>query len=178
MQHWNPVIPKIIERIPWVRRYANVVGRALEQWSFEDRVTLLGDAAHTHGGAFAAGAALAIDDAYALSLAFDEILPPDGRVDEPVSPETLGRILGLYEATRRPHTAKVLDIVHQTREKARVRKSTGLVESDEEFRHRVAHRLDPVWLTEHDVEAAFEKVAVQRRVKGAVHPIEQEQARL
>ncbi|KAG9788873.1 hypothetical protein KCU88_g1632, partial [Aureobasidium melanogenum] len=63
---WHPVIPKIIDRVPWVRRYANVAGSALDQWSFQDRVTLLGDAAHTHGGAFAAGASLAIDDAYTL----------------------------------------------------------------------------------------------------------------
>ncbi|KAL4880253.1 hypothetical protein BJY04DRAFT_219256 [Aspergillus karnatakaensis] len=74
---WAPVIPKIISRIPSVRQYANVAGPELEGWTFADRVTLLGDAAHTHGSAFAAGVGLAIDDAYALGLAFDHVLPPD-----------------------------------------------------------------------------------------------------
>jgi hypothetical protein len=41
-----------------------------------------------------------------------------------------------------------------------------VAEKDEEFRTRIVERDDPVWLTEHDVEAAFTKVlsaAIVRR---------------
>lgn len=40
----------------------------------------------------------------------------------------------------------------------------GVEEPDEDLRARIAARLDPSWWTEHDVEAAFEKVfAAERR---------------
>ena len=167
LQDWHPVVPQIIDRIPWVRRYANFTGRELDQWSFDDRVTLLGDAAHTHGGALAAGAALAIDDAYALSLAFDEIFPPSQHLGhDMLGPQLIRRIFDLYESIRRPHTAKVLAHVHDSQAKARHRleqKLAGRPESDEYFRRRMVERSDPVWLTEHDVEGAFRKVAAQQR---------------
>lgn len=161
------MIPKIIERIPRVRRYANVAGRALDQWTFEDRVTLLGDAAHTHGGAFAAGASLAIDDAYTLSLAFDEVFPATEVINNDlVAPELIGRVLDLYERIRRPHTARVLAHVHDGRAKARSRFEQSLAgrpESDSEFRNRIATREDPVWLTEHDAEKTFIEVVAEDR---------------
>jgi salicylate hydroxylase len=96
--------------VPWVRQYANVAGAELEHWSFEDRVTLLGDAAHTHS-AFAAGVGLAIDDAYALGLAFDHVFPPSVAIGA-VTPIRIREVFDLYEATRRPHTGKVLAVVH------------------------------------------------------------------
>ncbi|KAL2419670.1 hypothetical protein ABEF95_002784 [Exophiala dermatitidis] len=171
---WHPVIPKIIDRVPWVRRYANVAGSALDQWSFQDRVTLLGDAAHTHGGAFAAGASLAIDDAYTLSLALNEAFPPSQVFEEPaVDPDRIGRAFDRYERLRRPHTAKVLTQVHDSRAKARKRfdnKLAGIAESDSDFRKRVADRPDPVWLTEHDAERAFrEAVAADRLLSRQNH---------
>ncbi|KAL4928108.1 FAD-dependent oxidoreductase [Aspergillus undulatus] len=78
---WALVVPRLIERIPWVRQYANVAGAELENWSFENGVTLLGDAADTHGGAFAAGVELAVDDVYALARTFDQVLPSSTRFD-------------------------------------------------------------------------------------------------
>lgn len=33
----------------------------------------------------------------------------------------------------------------------------GKVETDEELRQRVANRMDPWWISEHDVEEAFQK---------------------
>ena len=152
-----------------MRRYANVAGRALDKWSFEDRITLLGDAAHTHGGAFAAGAALAIDDAYALSLALDHVFPSGSEVGVgPIDPSHIALALDLYETTRRPHSARVLAIVHENRRKALIRqknRANGQPESDEEFRSRFANRTDPVWLTEHDVEQAFENVLSEKLSK-------------
>lgn len=182
IQDWNPVVPRIIERIPWVRRYANVAGRALDHWSFEDRVILLGDAAHTHGGAFAAGASLAIDDAYALSLALDEVFSPTtGRRGEKALLDQIHRVLDLYESTRRPHTAKVLAIVHENRQQSRARterRQAGQAETDEEFRNRVSGRSDPAWLNEHDVETAFRKVVQEKSLTAPIEPQVRQQARL
>lgn len=184
-QHWNPVVEQIIERVPWVRRYCNVAGRELDHWSFCDRVTLLGDAAHTHGGAFAAGVSLAIDDAFALALAFDEVFPPAwAPTIDVASPELIGQVFDLYETTRKPHTAKVIAFVYETRAKARARlekRRAGTPESDAEFRKRMANRGDPVWVNEYDVESAFRRVvadreAVQLASKTAAHI--QPQARL
>lgn len=143
-----------------MRRYVNIAGDALENWSFHDRVTLLGDAAHTHGGAWVAGVGLAIDDAYALSRTFATVLPPS-LPQAKVSPAQIAQIFALYEATRRPHVERVLSEIHKGSEKTAVlrrRAFDGLGgESDEDFRKRITNRGDPVWVNEHDVEAAFQK---------------------
>lgn len=157
-------IPTIIDRIPAgsLRRYANVAGAALDQWTFGNRVVLLGDAAHTHGGAYAAGASLAIDDAYTLYLAIQAVFAEAFPVEEPISVEKIARALDLYETTRRPHAAKVLSKVHSQRiktiERYKAAKESGVPESDEEFKARFLGRDDPVWLNEHDAEAAFRRV--------------------
>ncbi|EXJ86837.1 hypothetical protein A1O3_03791 [Capronia epimyces CBS 606.96] len=158
---WNSLVLAIIDRIPWVRSYTNIAGRVLDQWSFEDRVTLLGDAAHTHGGAFAAGAALAIDDAYALSLAFEEVFPSSGGIVPQKSvPDQLLRVFDLYEAVRKPHSSKLLAIVEAHRRNnlsQLAKRRSGHGETDEEFRKRYTARMDATWLAEHDVEATFRK---------------------
>jgi salicylate hydroxylase len=78
-----------------------------------------------------------------------------------VSPAQIGQIFALYEATRRSHVERVLSEVHKGRAKTAVlRRSVidGLGdESDEDFRKRITNRGDPVWVNEHDVEAAFQK---------------------
>lgn len=158
-----------------MRRYVNIAGDALENWSFHDRVTLLGDAAHTHGGAWAAGVGLAIDDAYALSRAFETVLPPS-LPQSVVSPTQIGQIFALYEGTRRPHVERVLSEVHKGRAKTAVlrrRAFDGLGdESDEDFRKGIINRGDPVWVNEHDVEAAFQKAldAQQRKLLARSQP--------
>ncbi|KAL5315124.1 hypothetical protein ACEPPN_017775 [Leptodophora sp. 'Broadleaf-Isolate-01'] len=163
---FNPLVRAIAARIPSVRRYANVAGAGLKHWTFSNRVTLLGDAAHTHGGAFAAGASLAIDDAYALYLALSTTIQTSAEV----SPERLAYALSLYETTRRPQSDRVLRVVHGmiTDHRGRMGRfwEEGVEEPDEEFRQRVAARLDPVWLTEHDVEKTFEKVLTASREVG------------
>jgi salicylate hydroxylase len=157
----------------------------LEHWNFEDRVTLLGDAAHTHGVAFAAGVGLAIDDAYALGLAFEHVFPPSVAIGA-VPPTRIREVFALYEATRRPHTSKVLAVVHEARAKTADRLQNlfaGEPVTDEDFRHRLTHRGDPVWVNEHDVGAAFKKVLEERALGQAtpntqVEDQAQEQSRL
>lgn len=51
--------------------------------------------------------------------------------------------------------------VHKDRVKTAVlrqRTFEGLGEEDGDFRKRIINRGDPIWVNEHDVEAAFQKV--------------------
>ncbi|KAH8881406.1 FAD/NAD(P)-binding domain-containing protein [Thozetella sp. PMI_491] len=179
-----PPIPTIIDRIPkgTLRRYANVAGAELDQWTFDDRVTLLGDAAHTHGGAYAAGASLAIDDAYTLYLAITAVFAEAQPISEPVSRYQIGRALRLYEATRKPHVAKVLKEVHAGRKSAAARsqkvRETGIPETDEAFVARFAQKGDPVWLNEHDASTAFRKALLQEVQATPTADVEEIVARL
>lgn len=131
------------------------------------RVALIGDAAHPHGGAFATGGSLAIDDAYALSLALFNVFPPAANATGALpSSEELVRALSLYERTRKPHTTRLLEVVHAQNEKSKERLRSGVVETDEQLRERMKNRADPSWLHDHDVEAAFRAVLEGDRVRG------------
>lgn len=147
---WNSVVKAMIDAAPDVRQYPNTFAAGLASWVLGDgRVTLAGDSAHAHGGAFAAGGSLAADDAYAFARAVAHVMPPD------VSPSgvRIEEALKLYEAARKAHTDRVLAIVHQGNKKMVER--VGKTETDEELRARMMGRSDPFWIHEHDVEAAF-----------------------
>lgn len=151
--------------MPYVKTYPNHAGTALSSLVFENRVALLGDAAHTHGGAFAAGGSLAINDAYALARALAHVWPPGEAFMKPTRQE-LGRALGLYDETRRPLVTRLLNVVHGNaqarRWAAEKRGEDGEGETDAELRIRIANRPDMSWLTEHDVDEAFEAVLARR----------------
>jgi salicylate hydroxylase len=121
------------------------------------RVTLVGDAAHTHGGAFAAGGSLALDDSHALGLAFKHVFASSG---SPVSQENIQQALNLYDQTRRPHTARLLSIVHGSINRKAPTFATP-EEEDEALRTRMRSRPDLLWLSEHDVEQAFKQVVIE-----------------
>lgn len=148
----------IVNAVPYTKTYPNHAGTALSSLVFEGRVALLGDAAHTHGGAFAAGGSLAINDAYALTLALAHVWPQEGKPTQ----EHLGKALTLYDETRRPLVTRVLDLVHGAAQKKRWTGVNGKdgekKETDAELRSRIANRPDMTWLTEHDVEAEFLRV--------------------
>lgn len=123
---------------------------------------MLGDAAHTHGGAFAAGGSLAINDAYALALSLAHVWPKEGAPTH----AQLRRALALYDETRRPLVTRVLDLVHGAAQKKRwtgANAENGEKETDEELRARISSRPDMTWLTEHDVEAEFRGVISRER---------------
>lgn len=165
-QGWNPVIEALLEAVPYVKTYPNFAGTALSSLVFDSRVALLGDAAHTHGGAFGAGGSLAINDAYALALALTHFWPPVPEQSNPTSNE-LGRALKLFDETRRPLVTRVLDTVHsqgQARRLAAANKANGKMETDDELRARIENRPDIVWLTEHDVDAEFQAVAARHHI--------------
>lgn len=118
------------------------------------RVTLVGDAAHTHGGSFAAGGSLALDDSLALGLAFKHAFPSGGFS---FSQENIQQALTLYDQTRRPHTARLLKIVHSLMNR-KIPIFATPEEEDEALRTRLKSRPDLLWLSEHDVEEAFNQV--------------------
>lgn len=155
IQDWNPVVRALTEITPSVRLYPNLsCAKSLDTWIFgSNRVTLIGDAAHAHGGAHATGGSIAIDDAYAFSLALSSVFPPTAK-EKPSSKE-IGKALRLYENTRKGHADKLLKMVRGANEKRVEKLRSGKVESDEELRARAKKGSDTNWLHEHDVVRAF-----------------------
>jgi salicylate hydroxylase len=155
------MVKALAEKTPDIRYYPNfAVDNSLDTWIFKDRITLIGDAAHAHGGAYATGGSLAIDDAYALSLSISSVF---NQVD--TNGPSVARIqtaLKLYERTRKPHADKLLELVHN-RNKNKVVHTGGLISSDSLTR-RAAERPDTVWLHEHDVVEAFNNAVQERKL--------------
>lgn len=152
---WHPRYRAIIDATPHTQLYPNSSAQALDTWILGDgRVTLAGDAAHAHGGAFAAGGSLALDDAWAFSAAIQEVFPAGGddRTSKPRG-DDIARALRIYEKTRKEHTDKVMAVVHQLNEKKLER--LGATQTDEDLRARMKNRYDPSWIHEHDVQLAF-----------------------
>lgn len=156
---WNPVVKALTEATPYVRLYPNFAGEPLDTWVFGSRVTLVGDAAHTHGGAHAAGGSLALDDAWALYLAFRHVLlagaAAPGRGGTSLNIQDIHRALTLYERTRRPHTERLVTSV------LAAAKAPGAPETDKALRQKMQSRPSTTWLTEHDVEATFARVLAE-----------------
>jgi salicylate hydroxylase len=151
------VVESIVNAVPHTKTYPNHVGTALPTLVFNGPIALLGDAAHTHGGAFAAGGSLAINDAYALALSLAHVWPQEGKPTD----KQVQRALVLYDETRRPLVTRLLDLVHGAAQKRRwtgTNTAIGEKEKDEELRARIANRPGMAWLTEHDVEDEFQGV--------------------
>ena len=149
---WHPTIKQLIEVSPYIKQYPNTFASSLDSWIHgEGRITYAGDAAHAHGGAFAAGGSLALDDAYAFTRAISHYYP-EGSTRKPRRQE-ISAALRLYERTRKPHTDRVLSTVHTNNKRAVER--IGKPETDEQLRMRMTSRADNSWIHEHDVEAAF-----------------------
>ncbi|KUI54724.1 6-hydroxynicotinate 3-monooxygenase [Cytospora mali] len=152
---WHPRYRAIVDATPWTGVYPNSAAHALDTWVLGDgRVSLAGDAAHAHGGAFAAGGSLALDDAWAFAASISHVFPPDAEsLSGPPTGEAIARALKIYESTRKAHTDRVMAVVHELNAKKVDR--LGLVPTDEELRARMQNRYDPSWIHEHDVQAAF-----------------------
>ncbi|TLS24978.1 hypothetical protein PpBr36_06921 [Pyricularia pennisetigena] len=175
---WHPTLRAIIQANPHTRVYHNAAADGLDSWVLGGgRVTLAGDAAHAHGGAFAAGGSLAIDDAWAFAQSIlhvfaGEVSPASVVVDAggsarwvsptpPLQPKQKGdkvaAALRLYERTRKQHTDRVQKTVANKNEATLQRLRTGVVETDQELRRRMRTRQDLAWIHEHDVVSAFIK---------------------
>jgi salicylate hydroxylase len=154
---WNPAVRKMIHASPTTRIYPNTAAPGLDSWIYgQGRVTLVGDAAHAHGGALAAGGSLALDDAYALAAALWHVFPPGANLGT----GEIQRSLALYERTRKTHTDAVISTVQKGNKaiNARLKKPR---ETDEELRERLKNRGDPYWIHEHDVVASFAEAVAE-----------------
>ncbi|KAE9373076.1 FAD/NAD(P)-binding domain-containing protein [Stipitochalara longipes BDJ] len=155
-KNWNPVVKSLTEVTPSIRYHPNFsCSGPLDTWVFGNRVTLIGDAAHAHGGAYATGGSLAIDDAYALYLSLISVFPILSR-EKPTLQE-IGTALRLYEATRKPHAEKLLKIVHAGNAAKLEKTRNGRIETDEQLRERATRGSNTAWLHEHDVVKTFEE---------------------
>ncbi|KAL1876850.1 hypothetical protein VTK73DRAFT_9152 [Phialemonium thermophilum] len=149
---WSPLVRSIVDAIPHTNVYPNRAGHGLDSWVLGGgRVTVAGDAAHAHGGAFAAGGSLALDDAWAFAQSILTVFPPDS--SRKPSAADLQKALRLYEKTRKSHTDRVLETVHKGNRKRTER--IGRRETDEELRARMKNREDVAWIHEHDVQFTF-----------------------
>jgi salicylate hydroxylase len=157
------VVKALTKVTPYIRYHPNFsCSSSLHTWAFGDRVTLIGDAAHAHGGAFATGGSLAIDDAYALYLSLNSVFA-DSAIRKP-SQQQIGKALRLYEATRKPHAEKLLKVVHAGNAAKSEKIRNGIVEADEELRARAARGSSTGWLHEHDVVKTFEDDAKEENL--------------
>ena len=148
----HPVVREMIDVSPYTRLYPNTFASSLATWVHGDgRVTYAGDAAHAHGGAFAAGGSLALDDAYAFALAILEVYP-SGSSHKP-SLTGIRSALELYERTRKSHTDRLLETVHAGNLK-KVQNAHKVV-TDEALRQSMTARANPSWMHEHDAEVTF-----------------------
>ncbi|KAF9636030.1 putative salicylate hydroxylase protein [Lasiodiplodia theobromae] len=186
---WHPLIRTLFARTPAssIRVYPNLAITApLPAHTFlGGRAVLIGDAAHPHGGAFATGGSLALDDAYALAQALRAVWPsPSGTAAAATAgggkpaKDRLAQATRIYEKARKPHTTRLLNVVHALTEKSRerLRRSDGGVETDEELRKRMKARAETSWLHEHDVDEAVRR-AVEAEL-GAVGGAGSVEARL
>ena len=92
---WNPELLSLMDRFETVFKWGLFDRDPIETWT-QGRIALLGDAAHPMMPTLAQGAAICIEDAYALGRHLDA-----GRADVVAA-------LGAYEAERRPRANRVV----------------------------------------------------------------------
>ncbi|TVY93393.1 hypothetical protein LAWI1_G001126 [Lachnellula willkommii] len=159
---WDPIIGQVLRTMTDIDAYPLDSAPWLEQLVRHDRIAFIGDAAHPTAGAFGLGAALGQGDSWALYRSLQQSYTGDGRnLTLPTGGQTapekhydLRRALGLYNETRRHFLGRVwlqqgLDGVDAA--------YIAQAASDEaqwirKFQERHKNQL---WMTEHDVEAAF-----------------------
>ncbi|KAF7524947.1 hypothetical protein G7054_g11235 [Neopestalotiopsis clavispora] len=170
-KNWSPAVQAIINAVPHTRIYPNSTAHGLDTWVLgAGRVTLAGDAAHAHGGAFAAGGSLALDDAWAFAASLYETITPDAVLVP--SARDITAALTLYERTRKPHTDRVMQVVaHMNANKVEQIRQQEMI-TDEDLRRRMKERADTTWIHEHDVTECF------RNALEATLAKEEQQARL
>ena len=175
---WGSLVKNLVNAVPHTELYPNSSSDSLPTWVLSgttnnipaDRVTLAGDAAHAHGGAFATGGSLALDDAWAFATAFQHVFPPTATA-KPSTADLLHAVK-IYEKTRKAHTDRLLRVVHASNN-ARVenlretRKANAVPETDEQLRARIRNRSDPTWLHVHDVQGTF-AAAVREVEQGSI----------
>jgi len=111
-----------------------------------------------------------------LYRSLDHIWPPSSAQTGKPTKAQLAQVFKLYEATRKPHLDKLLGIVHKniSGQKSNIDRVT--TETDEQLIRRVKERMNPSWISEHDVVAAFERAV--ERIEGREKTVKEPRARL
>jgi salicylate hydroxylase len=124
----------------------------------DGRVVFIGDAAHPHGGAFAAGGTCSVEDAYTVMRAVDHVQQKAqvGRL----SREELADAFDIYNECRYAHTLRVMKAAEAVR--AERRANAGRRLSDEEIKENAMKRGYFNWLALNDTEGVFQKVVAAR----------------
>ncbi|KAE9409276.1 FAD/NAD-P-binding domain-containing protein [Gymnopus androsaceus JB14] len=162
---WHPSVSTLVDRVPpdSIRVYPGSASNQIPPPVHAGRIALVGDSFHPHGGAFAAGGSLAIDDSIALFLSLQHIQQLESTASASqtklgkLSPANLSRALDLYAATRLPHVRKVFDAVERLRAGAQAAKADRYWD-EEKIRVWAKNKKEVVWLHEHDVHRAFADV--------------------
>ena len=157
-QGWHPTIQAIVERTPDIHVFPGWSSEVVPPPTSQGRIVLIGDSLHPHGGAFAAGGSLAIDDGRALYLALSHTEATSS--NEAQRPDRLSRALDLYKATRLPHIDKVMLAVKASRANAAKPDQPW---SEEKIREWARAKNSQAWIHEHDVIGAFKETLVANR---------------
>ncbi|KAJ3869229.1 FAD/NAD-P-binding domain-containing protein [Lentinula novae-zelandiae] len=158
---WNPWITDLLDRIPSnsLRVHPGWASNQVPPPVHAGRIVLLGDAFHPHGGAFAAGGSLAIDDSIALFLSLQHVQQQSSTPSTSSSSDAssdsrskLSHALDLYASTRLPHTGRVFSVVERMRDSVA---KPGRLWDEEKIQEWARDKKEVVWLHEHDVHRAF-----------------------
>ncbi|KAL7423383.1 hypothetical protein Q5752_002686 [Cryptotrichosporon argae] len=147
--NWHPSVHRLAVAVPRINVYPDYHGPALPQLN-HGRAVLIGDAGHPHGGAFAAGGTMGVEDGYTLGLcvaaAAERGLELDWAWD-------------VFNACRLDHVNRLVAAATQLREQRRERE--GRLLGDDEIERIVHARNDVKWLADNDAEAVFRRTLAE-----------------
>ncbi|KAJ4485602.1 FAD/NAD-P-binding domain-containing protein [Lentinula aciculospora] len=163
---WCPWITTLLDRVPpdSVRVHPGWASDQVPPPIYAGRIALLGDAFHPHGGAFAAGGSLAIDDSIALFLSLQHVQQLSSTTSSAssslesqvrlsgLSSSELCHALNIYASTRLPHVREVFGAVEQMRRNAA---KPGRLWDEAKIQEWAKNKKEVTWLHEHDVHRAF-----------------------
>ncbi|TVY20501.1 6-hydroxynicotinate 3-monooxygenase [Lachnellula arida] len=159
---WDPIIGQVLRTMTDIDAYPLDSAPWLEQLVRHDRIAFIGDAAHPTAGAFGLGAALGQGDSWALYRSLQQSYTGDGRnltlpTGGKTAPEKhydLRRALGLYNETRRHFLGRVW--LQQGLDGVDAAYIAQAASDEAQWIRRFQERhKNQLWMTEHDVEAAF-----------------------
>ncbi|KAL1408357.1 hypothetical protein Q8F55_005166 [Vanrija albida] len=158
--HWYPPLAALTRVAPEVRVFPDYNGPALPSLVVGGgRGVLLGDAGHCHGGAFAAGGTLAIEDAYTLGLAVQAALERARARGQRLGAADLAFAFDLFDKARLAHVNRLLRAANDLR---KAKKHTeGQVLTEEDIEAYVHRHVDISWVSDNDADAVFAKVLAE-----------------
>lgn len=163
---WYPPLAKLCAVAPPLKIYPDWNGPTLPSLTVGGRVALLGDAGHCHGGAFAAGGTLAIEDGYTLGLCVDEVAQRAALEGRPMEGNDIATALSLFDKCRLRHVNRLVAAAHSLRDR-RAQKDNH-VASEAEINAYVTTHADVAWLADNDAEAVFDQVVANELLAKAV----------